>query len=116
MKRHFAIGNATACGRGSRPTDDVRYVTCQLCKNTPAFKDEEARFLHAKMLAFYAQVPSTFNEPWIREAQHITCRECGGTYFRQGDRSCHGHYENYHCANSACDGTEQRLTETGMSF
>jgi hypothetical protein len=114
MKTHFEHGpHGNACGRaGRRSTTNVYAVTCLNCQKSD-------QFLAARRLAddvrhqnFLAQTPRAFREPW--KDGNITCRACGGGDFRMGDRTCYGHYENYHCAT--CGHVESRLTETGMSF
>ena len=118
-KTHFAVpatggGTDPSCGRGfnSRRSDSVSRVDCIACRRTPEFQSAEAEDSRAREAAFMAQEPRTFGEPW-REGI-IVCRECQGDTFRRGDRTCYGHYENFHCAS--CGHVESRLTETGMSF
>lgn len=60
-----------------------------------------------------AQVPRTRIEPW-KPGVFMLCSECKHGYFRIGDRTCYGHYQDYVCAN--CGHKESRLTEKGMSF
>lgn len=114
MKYHFEVNGKSACGRGKNATAIARAVTCLVCKSRPDFIAAKAESDAARQAAFEAQVPREFAEPWHPRPVTIVCRECDGRLFRQGDRTCHGHYANYHCA--ACGHVESRLTETGMSF
>lgn len=118
MKLHFAVKvpfsteHAAACGRGARITDAVQRVDCLNCKKQDSYilaKDESDAYNHS---AFMAQVPREFKEPW--NDGNVKCRNCGCVLFREGDRTCYGHYQNFHC--SFCGHVESRLTETGMSF
>lgn len=111
-----AIGYESACGRGRRLAETPSRVTCDLCKAKPAFIEAKARVDAARQAAFEAQVPRTFSEPWHQPYGSVpmVCKGCGGDQFRHGDRTCMGHYDNFHCA--ACGHIESRLTETGMSF
>ena len=113
-KTHYAHGpHGNACGRASsQSTTNVYRVTCLSCKGKEQFIAALALAEQVRFDAFMATEPRIIREPW-REG-HIVCSECGGDKFREGDRSCHGHYANYFCAN--CGHGESRLTETGMSF
>jgi hypothetical protein len=114
IKTHFAASDTSGsdCGRGTVTNTDPYRVTCGHCKNRPAHDTALHAAAVARKAAFEAQVPRTYREPW-RDG-NITCRECEGDLFRSGDRTCYGHYDNFHCAN--CGHVESRLTETGMSF
>lgn len=107
MKRHFKDG----CGRGKAVTDNVYAVTCLICKSSESYVKAKEAADKAKHEAFLAQVPRVMGEPW--KEGNIVCRSCGNETFRIGDRTCYGHYANFHCA--ACGNIESRLTETGMS-
>jgi hypothetical protein len=113
VKYHFVVESGLACGRqGKVITDRVGKVTCLNCQKSPEFIEAKAEVdaqLHA---AFLAQTPREYREPWGEGV--IRCSECGGQEFRMGNRTCYGHYQNYHCG--ACGHVESRLTETGMSF
>jgi len=115
---HYAHGpHGNACGRASsRSTTNVYRVDCLNCKGSDQFLAALAKCEAVKQEKFEAQVPQTFFEPWHMPYNSIliVCKSCGGNTFRQGDRTCHGHYDNWHCSN--CGGVESRLTETGMSF
>jgi hypothetical protein len=117
-KLHFEIANGVACGRavvtGTWVTPKVYRVTCLNCKTTPEFFDAKAEQDAARKAAFEAQEPRQYIEPWRSNTVAMVCSECSGQLFREGDRTCYGHYANYHCA--ACGHVESRLTETGMSF
>lgn len=110
-KTHFING----CGR-ERKVAAVSQVTCLVCQATPQFIETKANTDAARQAAFEAQVPRTFSEPWHQPYGKVplTCKNCAGRLFRQGDRTCYGHYDNFHCAS--CGHVESRLTETGMSF
>jgi hypothetical protein len=114
MKTHYMTKTGRACHLTSvgRNTDNTFAVTCGFCMKKPEFKAAEDAALIAKQEAFDAQVPSMVREPW--KAGAMKCSECGHERFRHGDRTCYGHYDNWHCA--ACGHVESRLTETGMSF
>jgi predicted RNA-binding Zn-ribbon protein involved in translation (DUF1610 family) len=115
LKTHFAVSPvSTACGRGKRTSSNVQRVDCSNCQRQPAFRTAQAEQEAARVQAFMAQAPRRFIEPWQSASVTMTCKSCGGQEFREGDRTCYGHYANYHCAN--CGGVESRLTETGMSF
>lgn len=111
MKTHMSINGGTACNRGKIVTENVRQVTCLLCKDTPVFIEIKENADAARHQAFMAQEPRACSAQF---GGPVTCSSCAGTLFRIGDRSCYGHYENYHCAN--CGHVESRLTETGMCF
>lgn len=111
MKTHFGTEKFSACNRGKVVTEHTRQVTCLLCQDTDLFKRAKVTADIARQEAFMAQ------EPRQHSAQFggpVTCSSCAGTQFRIGERSCYGHYENYHCAN--CGHVESRMTETGMCF
>ncbi len=113
-KIHFNINNRSACGRGtwlSQP-DLVSMVDCLACMKQPEYIKAKEAHDAARKAAFDAQEPRTVIEPWKR-SEVMSCKSCGGDKFRQGDRTCYGHYDNWVCAN--CGNTESRLTETGMS-
>lgn len=112
MKSHFAVNDKSECGRGKVITDKVRRVTCLVCQSREAFVLAKAADDADRLQAFYDQTPRTFAEPWNGKG-NIVCN-CGSDLFRQADRTCYGHYDNYVCAS--CGETTQRLTETGMSF
>ena len=116
IRTHFSILGLPACGRGKRVTFNVRYVDCRLCQGNSEFIEAKANDALARKEAFDAQTPRQFREPWVDNSSQavITCSTCGGTTFRQGERSCMGHYDNFVCAS--CGDTTSRLTETGMSF
>lgn len=113
MRIHYQVNDKAACGRGrgQRVSLHVGNVTCLNCKKTPEWIAAKEVMDAARKAAFEAQVPSKMGEPW-REG-NIVCRECDGDLFRIGDRTCYGHYANFHCAT--CGHVESRLTETGMS-
>jgi hypothetical protein len=113
MKTHFGTGPYSACKRGTgrRITENVHQVTCLLCTQTDLFIRAKTTADIARKEAFDAQVP---RECSAQFGGPVKCSECSGVLFRIGDRSCYGHYENYHCAG--CGHVESRLTETGMSF
>lgn len=117
-KTHFSIDPANslavACGRSVNDHGQTPFtarVTCGTCKSRDAFKEQEVKDKAAKHERFMAQEPREYREPWrdglITDSQ-------GHTLFRMGDRTCYGHYENFHC--SECGEVVSRLTETGMSF
>lgn len=114
LKMHWTDSKkgGPACGRGQRVSDNVYAVTCDTCRGREDYHDAWREAEAKRYEAFMAQEPRQFREPW-RDG-NIVCRECNGELFRIGDRTCYGHYENYHCAN--CGHIEERLTETGMSF
>lgn len=112
MKFHFSVNGSPLCGRGARLTSVPRQVTCLVCQRADQFLAALNAENAERHKAFMAQTPREFREPW-RDG-NVVCRECGGTEFRMGDRTCYGHYENYHCAS--CGHVESRLTETGMSY
>lgn len=113
-KTHYSVGpHGNACGRASaRTTTNVYAVTCLLCQGNSQFVAGKKIADDARKAALAAQVPHGVREPW-REGD-IACRQCGGELFRNLDRTCYGHYDNWACA--ACGHVESRLTETGMSF
>lgn len=122
MRIHYAYKppfDTTArslCGAGTRRTENVWNVDCLNCQKSDVFilaMDEAKREKHER---FLAQTPREFAEPWHQPygERKIECKSCGGNTFRQGDRTCYGHYDNFHCSN--CGNVESRLTETGMSF
>lgn len=112
-KTHLKINNRTACGRAAKfTTEHVNRVTCLNCKSQPEYIKVAVVAFAKETEAFLAQEPRRFAEPW--KDGTITCVECLGDLFRQGNRTCCGHYDNFVCA--ACGETTQRLTETGMSF
>lgn len=119
MKRHLSTGRhtKTACNRvvaaNTWHTESPASVTCLACQNSGAYQALKAEQDAARLVAFMAQTPRHFGEPW-KTGETITCKTCGGKEFRNGDRTCHGHYDNFHCAE--CGNVESRLTETGMSF
>lgn len=114
MKTHYEHGpHGTACGRASTmTTTDVYRVTCLVCQSRDQFLAAKKVADEVRRTAFEAQVPRNFSEPW-REGI-IICRSCGSENFRQGERTCYGHYDNFHCSN--CGHVESRLTETGRAF
>lgn len=114
VKYHFGAGSASACNRGKVITENVYRVTCLLCQNTPLFERAKTTADLARKAAFDAQEPRQMREPWHTEHKAMVCRECGNDTFREGDRTCYGHYANFYCAE--CGQCESRLTETGMSF
>ena len=107
-KMHFVKG----CGRGDTTTNPYM-VTCGLCQVKGDYIKAKEEADAVRKALFESQVPRTFMEPWNGKG-NITCRDCGEDKFRHGDRTCYGHYDNFHCAN--CGHVESRLTETGMSF
>lgn len=114
MKSHFGTATGTACNRGKVTTENVRQVTCRLCQATPLFQRAKVTNDLARKAAFDAQEPRQLREPWHRETKPMVCSTCGNDTFREGDRTCMGHYASFHCAS--CGNVESRLTETGMSF
>lgn len=114
MKTHYEHGpHGTACGRASsKTTTNVYRVDCGVCQKRDPFVAAKKVADDARHEAFMAQEPRRITEPW--KEGHIICRNCDGDLFRIGDRTCYGHYNNFHCAN--CGNIESRLTETGMSF
>lgn len=112
LKTHYRHNGESECGtQSSHLTNHAHEVSCGRCKRKPGFQYAMMAFESAKAQAFTAQVPRRISEPW-RDG-NIVC-ECGNDTFRIGDRSCYGHYDNYHCAE--CGEIQSRLTETGMSF
>jgi hypothetical protein len=120
-KTHFSIDPANslavACGRtvndhGQTPFTDR--VTCLACQSRSEYLDQKVKDAARKHERFMAQTPRRIQEPWHEDGKLMVCRECGNDTFRIGDRTCYGHYQNYHCAD--CAHVESRLTETGMSF
>ena len=116
MKTHYEHGpHGTACGRASsKTTTNTLSVDCQSCIIRNSFQEAHQRAVLAKERAFLAQTPIRINEPWGEGKAIVVCSQCKGDLFRIGDRTCYGHYDNYHCAK--CGNVESRLTETGMSF
>jgi hypothetical protein len=115
MKRHLATDAGTSsCGRGKVITENVNHVTCDLCRAKPVYIKAKIILDAMRKAEFEAQVPRTRIEPWHQDRKQMVCKSCGNDTFREGDRTCYGHYANYYCA--ACGGCESRLTETGMSF
>lgn len=112
MKTHFKLSTGPACGRGKRSTDHAHEVTCGLCMRDEHYRKAMIDLNAKKAQQFAEQIPTRVKEPW-REGS-IECGNCGSDLFRIGDRTCYGHYENYHCAK--CGNIESRLTEIGMSF
>lgn len=115
MKTHYEHGpHGTACGRASsKTTTNVYRVDCLVCQNRDQFLAAKKIADDAKQAKFMAQVAKPYMEPW-QPGEFIICSECKGGNFRLGDRTCYGHYDNFHCAN--CGHVESRLTETGMMF
>lgn len=118
-KTHFSVDPANsldvACGRNVNDfgqTPFVERVTCQSCKGKGEYNRALRDHLLLKEQRFLAQAPREYREPW--NDGNIACRECSGVLFRIGDRTCYGHYENYHC--DECGHVESRMTERGMSF
>lgn len=113
-KTHYQHGpHGNACGRASNShTTNVYRVTCLSCQKSDQFLAAREIADSARHQAFMAQEPRVISEPW--KYGNVVCRECNGDKFRIGDRTCYGHYENFHCAN--CGHVESRLTETGMAF
>ena len=113
-KTHFTINDRTVCGTINplRRTTIPQRTTCLKCTRQPEYLEAKGKEDEERKAAFMAQEPRTYKEPW--KSGTIECSECGNTEFRIGDRTCYGHYENFHCAN--CGHVESRLTETGMSF
>lgn len=109
LKTHFATG---AASHGPRETTNVYQVDCRRCMLTPAYSEAKEKADDERHAAFMAQTPSPMEEPW--KAGVMVCSSCAGHFFRIGDRTCYGHYANYHCAS--CGHVESRLTERGMSF
>ena len=118
-KTHFAVKVAfstefvASCGRGTRMSENVYDVSCGLCKQRSAFilaKDEADSERHRQ---FMMQPGRTIMEPW-KHGEFMSCSCCNGNYFRTGERTCYGHYDNFHCIS--CGHIESRLTEVGMSF
>jgi hypothetical protein len=120
LKTHFAVkppfdaSETAACGRGrnGHMTADTYGVTCLSCKGKDSFILAEDEAKSARHARFMAQEPRQMAEPW--KDRQVICSKCSGDLFRYGDRTCYGHYQNFHCA--ACGHVESRLTETGMSF
>lgn len=115
-KTHYEHGpHGNACGRASsKSTPNVNRVDCLACKKSDQFIAAKEEWDKRRHEAFMATEPRTFGEPWGKYGEVIVCKSCGGNTFRMGDRTCYGHYDNFHCSN--CDNIESRLTETGMSF
>lgn len=116
MKTHYTPDNSneTACGRESkRVTTNTFEVDCRSCIIRNSFQQAHHLAGIEKEKRFLAQPGRTIMEPW-RHGEFMSCKSCGGNYFRTGDRTCYGHYDNFHCIN--CGNVESRLTETGMSF
>lgn len=113
-KIHFRGKNALpVCGRNAVwSATEVNRVTCLNCKKQQEFIDAQTEALATEAEAFLAQEPRVVKEPW--KDGNITCRNCLGDLFREANRTCHGHYLNFVCAN--CGETTERLSETGMSF
>lgn len=115
VKYHLVTESGPACGRAAKViTDRVFQVTCLNCQKTPVFIEAKADLDAQRKAAFMAQEPRQYIEPWHTKTVAMVCKNCSGELFREGDRTCYGHYANYHCA--ACGHVESRLTETGMSF
>lgn len=120
MKTHYYDGNKNACGQpvSMRPDRSLRIntntfeVDCGSCILRNSFQEAHQKAVLKKERQFMEQIPRQIREPW-REG-NIECRSCGSNFFRVGDRTCYGHYDNFHCSN--CGHVESRLTETGMSF
>jgi hypothetical protein len=89
-------------------------VTCLVCISRNAFKAAHHKAVEAKHAAFLAIPPREMFEPWHEGNVPMVCSNDGGVLFRIGDRTCYGHYQNFHCAS--CGHVESRLTETGMSY
>lgn len=113
MKTHFEHGpHGNACRRASsKSTTNVYRVDCLACQKSDQFIEAKKVADAARHKKFMAQEPREYNEPW-RDGV-MTCPN-GHTKFRIGDRTCYGHYDNFHC--SECDEVVSRLTERGMSF
>lgn len=115
MKRHYVTERGNACGRqGGWTTERAGDVTCLNCQKRPEYITAENERQTQKKAAFDAQEPRMVREPWHQEVVYMVCRDCGHNLFRNGDRTCYGHFQSYHCAR--CGNVESRLTETGMSF
>lgn len=113
MKTHFRFNGEAECGIDSkRLTNLANEVDCQKCMKKKAFKYAISEYEAKRERQFNEQIPRVMREPWWDG--YIECRSCGGKYFRQGDRTCYGHYDNYVCSN--CGHVESRLTEIGMAF
>lgn len=125
LKTHYEHGpHGNACGRASaRSTTEAGRVTCLACQKSDQFIAAKKVADESRKAAFEAQKPHKIAEPW--KQGHIICSgfvydlsdalsKCGNDLFREGDRSCYGHYQSFHC--SKCGHIESRLTETGMSF
>lgn len=114
VKVPFSTETKAACGRGQRTDTNPFRTDCRLCQNTDAHilaLDEAKSARHA---AIMAQPAVQRNEPWHTEPTPMVCKNCGNDTFRMGDRTCHGHYQDYLCGK--CGEATSRLTETGMSF
>lgn len=118
MRTHLAVAQAhnnmnmiSACGVGRRIDTNVYRVDCLKCQGLSEYRLVKEKADAAKQAEFMAQTPRQMGEPW-RDGL-IVCRNCQGDLFRIGDRTCYGHYANFHC--SSCGHVESRLTETGMS-
>lgn len=114
MKRHYITKRGTACGREGWTTERVGNVTCLNCQKRPEYITAENERQIQHKAAFEAQTPRRIREPWHQEVVYMVCKQCGHNLFREGDRTCYGHYAEYYCGQ--CGGNESRLTETGMSF
>ena len=124
MKKHYAPTGEPkgVCGRSfgvHGGTSNTFDVTCGSCILRNQFQEDHQKAVIAKEAAFMATTPRQFAEPWNDGI--IVCRgkveggyPCDSTLFRQADRTCYGHYDNFKC--SECGHVESRLTETGMSF
>lgn len=122
MRTHFAVRppydmtKQAACGQKGkyvRLDDNAFRTDCLKCQDTDAhiLALDEAKSERHK--AFMAQPGKTVMEPW-QPGKFMLCKSCGNGMFRHGERTCHGHYDNWHCVN--CGNVESRLTETGMCF
>lgn len=112
-KTHYAHGpHGNACKRASaKGTTNVYRVDCLACQKSDQFTAAKAEADAKRHETFMAQVPREFKEPW--HEGNIECPQ-GHRLFRLGDRTCYGHYENFHCAE--CGEVVQRMTERGMMF
>lgn len=115
MKIHYEHGpHGNACGRtGQRSSTSIYAVTCLNCQKSGQFIEAKKVAERVKHERFMSQEPHEVREPW-RDGLPMVCSGCGDVLFRDMDRSCFGHYDNWQCAN--CQHVESRLTETGMSF
>lgn len=114
-KTHYAHGpHGNACKRASaKSTTNVHRVDCLACQKSDQFIAAKAEADAQRHEKFMAQIPRNFMEPW-QAGKFLLCSSCGNGFFRIGDRTCCGHYDNFHC--SKCGHIESRLTERGMSF